>query len=67
MWYYGAHFGAQEKWGEILWILWRPKSIAVQIVQGLPFTAFPVSGYVLRGMGFDKSHIDCDIENLKAT
>ena len=25
------------------------------------------SGYVLRGMGFDKSRIDCDIENLKAT
>lgn len=25
------------------------------------------SGHVLRGMGFDKSRIDCDIENLKAT
>jgi glutamate synthase domain-containing protein 1 len=25
------------------------------------------SGHVLRGMGFDKNRIDCDIENLKAT
>ena len=58
----GRILGAPGKWGDLVDLM-EAKSIAVQIVQGLPFTNSR-ERICLRGMGFDKSRIDCDIENL---